>query len=133
MAGGPVVVRTFARKRRMTIGTFSPPKGWEDWATLVLGVWLCASTWLLQFSDPPAMQNLVAVGFLVIIGELFTFYTLRIWEEWINIVLGLWLIVSSWVLDITAPVAKVNALVVGLLLLAIAFYEMWDDRRHHSA
>ena len=117
----------------MTIGTFSPPKGWEDWATLALGVWLCASTWLLQFSDPHAMQNLVAVGFLVIIGELFTFYTLRIWEEWINIVLGAWLIVSSWILDITAPAAKTNAIVVGLLLLAVALYEIWDDRRHHLA
>jgi hypothetical protein len=37
---------------------------------------------------PPAMQNLVAVGFLVIVGEPFTFYTIRIYEEWINIPLG---------------------------------------------
>jgi hypothetical protein len=117
----------------MAIGKFSPPQGWEDWATLALGLWLCAAPSVLQFSDPPAMQNFVAVGFLVIIGELFTFYTLRIWEEWINIVLGAWLIASPWVLGFTAPAATTNAIVIGLLLLAVAFYEAWDDRRQHAA
>jgi len=113
----------------MAIGAFSPPKGWEDWATLLIGVWLCASPWVLQLADPSAMQNLVAVGFLVIIGELFTFYTLRIWEEWINIILGLWLVVSSWMLAIATPEATANAVIVGLLLLALALYEIWDDRQ----
>jgi len=88
---------------------------------------------VLQFNDPLATENLVVVGFLVIIGELYTFYTLRVWEEWINIVLGAWLIVSPWVLGISARSAKANTIVVGLLLLALALYEMWDDRRHHSA
>jgi len=113
----------------MAIAAFKPPKGWEDWATLVIGVWLCASPWLLQLNDPPAMQNFFAVGFLVIIGELFTFYTLRIWEEWINIVLAAWLIVSSWILAFATAAATANAVIVGLLLLALALYEMWEDRQ----
>lgn len=116
----------------MAIGTFSAPKGWEDWITLLLGVWLCASAWVLQFNDPPAMQNLVAVGLLVIVGELFMFHRLLIWEEWVNTVLGIWLVVSSWVLD-TAPLAKANSIVVGLLILALALYEMWGNRRRRSA
>ena len=113
----------------MAIGAFSPPKGWEDWATLLIGVWLCASPWVLQLADPPALQNFVAVGFLVLLGELFTFYTLRFWEEWINIILGSWLVVSSWVLAFSTFQATANAVIVGLLLLAMALYEMWDDRR----
>ncbi len=32
----------------MAIATFSPPKQWEDWANLVLGIWLCVSPWVLQ-------------------------------------------------------------------------------------
>jgi hypothetical protein len=113
----------------MAIGAFSPPKAWQDWATLLIGVWLCASPWVLQLGDPSATQNLVAVGFLVIIGELFTFYTLRIWEEWINIVLGVWLVASSWVLGISTPAAIADAVIMGLLLLALGLYEMWDDRQ----
>jgi SPW repeat len=113
----------------MAVGAFSPPKGWQDWATLSIGVWLCASPWVLQLADPSAMQNSVAVGFLVIIGELFTFYTSRIWEEWINIILGSWLVVSSWVLAVSTPEAAANAVIMGLLLLALALYEIWDDRQ----
>src|SRR5215469_12037780 len=116
----------------MAIAVFTPPKGWENWATLLIGVWLCASPWLLQLDDPAAMQNFVAVGFLVIIGELFTFYTLRFWEEWINIVLGAWLLVSPWAMAFTSPAATTSAVVVGLLLLALSFYEMWDDRPRQS-
>ena len=113
----------------MAVGAFSPPKGWEDWATLLIGLWLCASPWVLQLADPPAMQNCVTVGFLVIIGELFTFYTLHTWEEWINIILGSWLIVCSWVLGVSSPEATANAVIMGLLLLALSLYEIWDDRQ----
>jgi len=116
----------------MAIGTFSPPEGWEDWTTLVLGVWLWASTVVLHVADLATVQNFLAVGLLVIIVELFTFYFLRSWEEWINIVLGIWLIISLWLLDIDPPAARVNAVIVGLLLIALSLYEIWDDQRHHS-
>jgi hypothetical protein len=117
----------------MAVGAFSPPKGWADWATLALGVWLFGSSSVLQFTDPPAVQNFMVVGSLVIITELFTFYTLRVYEEWVNVVLGIWLIVSAWVLDISSPAARTNAIIVGVLLLAIAFYERWEDRASRSA
>lgn len=81
----------------MAIGSFSPPKGWEDWATLLLGLLLWVSPIVLRLDDAVALQFLV-VGFLVILCELFAFYFLRTWEEWINIVLGVWLIVSAWLL-----------------------------------
>ena len=112
----------------MAIARFSPPEDWEDWATLVLGLWSAASPWVLQLSDAAAMENLVAVGFLVIIGEIYTFYTPRIWEEWINIVLGAWLVVSSWMLGISDPRAIIDAIIVGLLLMAVGCYEMWQER-----
>jgi O-antigen ligase len=112
----------------MAIGRFSPPEDWEDWTTVVLGVWAAASPWLLQLSDPAAMENMVAVGFLVLVGEVFTFYTPRIWEEWINIVLGAWLVVSSWLLGLSDSRATANAIIVGALLIAVGCYEMWKER-----
>jgi len=112
----------------MAIARFSPPEDWEDWATLVLGLWSAASPWVLQLSDAAAIGNMVAVGFLVVIGEIYTFYTPRIWEEWINIVLGAWLFISSWVLGISDSRATTNAIIVGLLLIAVGCYEMWQER-----
>ena len=60
------------------------------------------------------------VGSLLIIAEPFTFYTPRVYEEWVNVVFEIWLIVSPWVVDIPPALAWTKAVVVGVLLLAIA-------------
>lgn len=103
------------------------PEGWEEWTTLVIGLWLFASPWALHPDDPEAAANFLVVGVLVITFELVTFYTFRVWEEFINIVLGAWLIFSSFAMSGLAAVA--NAVVCGALLLAVSLYEIWDDRR----
>jgi membrane associated rhomboid family serine protease len=113
----------------MAIASFSPPKDWEDWATLLLGLWLWVSPVLTGFEDAAASPHFYVVGFLVIVCELFAFYFFRTWEEWINIVLGLWLIIAALSL-FTARAAQIDAIVIGLLLVALSAYEMWEDRRH---
>ncbi|MGO8916785.1 MAG: SPW repeat protein [Stellaceae bacterium] len=110
----------------------TPPKHWEDWLSLVLGVWLgAASPWLLQFAgDMIVAQNAFLVGLLLVLTEIVTLTAFRVWEEWINVVLGAWLIISPWVLGIAALVPTANFVIVGFLVLALALYEMWDVRRH---
>jgi len=56
----------------------------------------------------------------------------RAWEEWINVILGAWLIACPWIMDIIDPSAKTNFFVVGLLVLAVALYEIWDARRQSA-
>jgi len=113
----------------MAIRKFSFSKEWQDWCNLLLGIWLCLSPWALQFSgNREATENAVAVGFLIIVAEVFTFSMLRVVEEWINIVLGIWLLVSVWALEITTSAAKVNLVVSGLLICLLALYEIWDAR-----
>jgi hypothetical protein len=112
----------------MAVAQFSPPKGWQDWATLVLGLWLWASPTVLGFNDPAASPHFYLVGFLVIVCELFAFYLFRTWEEWINTALGFWLIVAA-LFVFTARAAKTDAIIAGLLLIALSFYERWEDRR----
>jgi hypothetical protein len=115
----------------MKIAAFSMPEGWEDWTTLVIGLWLFASPWALKVDDSRAAENFLLVGALVITFELVTFYTLRVWEEWINIILGAWLIVSSFAMSGLSAIA--NAVVCGALLLAVSLYEMWSDRRQRAS
>jgi hypothetical protein len=116
----------------MAIGTFSPPKQWEDLANLVLGIWLCISPSVLQLAGNEMIvtQNAVLVGFLLIVTETATLVSFRVWEEWISVVLGAWLVVSPWVLGITALVPMANFVIVGLVVLALALYEIWDAHRH---
>jgi len=109
---------------------FSPPKEWEDWVSLLLGIWLCASPWVLQFTDDStSTQIAVYVGFLMIVAEVVTLSTLGALEEFIDVALGAWLLVSVWLFGISTPVAKSNLIVSGLVVLLFSFYEIWDSRR----
>ena len=102
---------------------------WQDWCNLLLGVWLCLSPWVLRFAgDREATENAVAVGFLIIVAEVFTFSMLRVIEEWINVALGIWLVASVWMLEITAPPAKVNLVASGMVVALLALYEIWNAR-----
>src|SRR5215468_4984457 len=111
----------------MAAVTFTPPKQWEDWCDWALGIWLVLSPWTLRFEfEPTATRNAVIVGFLVILVEAVTLSAFQLWEEWINVALGLWLVVSSWVLGIASSAAKLNFIIVGALIVALALYQVWD-------
>ena len=107
------------------------PKQWTDWATWILGIWLCLSPWTLLFEyDAPAMRNAVLLGALIIFVEVIELSIFRGWEEWINVGLGAWLIASTWVLGIEAPAAKINFVLVGVLVVALAVFEIWQIRQN---
>ena len=118
----------------MAEAQFSLPKQWEDWCNWLLGIWLCLSPWLLGFDlEPTATQTAVISGFVIILAELLTLSVYRDWEEWINVILGAWLVMCSWVLGICSSAVAVNFVVVGLLVLALAFHKIWDAiRRAHA-
>jgi SPW repeat len=113
----------------MSTIAFSPPKHWEDWIGAILGFWLLASPNVLQYGETAAAQNAFLVGVLLIVIVCVELTVFRAWEEWVNVILGAWLVVSPWVLG-AALVATLNFVIVGLLVLALALYEIWDERRH---
>jgi hypothetical protein len=113
----------------MTQPVVSFPKQWEDWTSWALGIWLLLSPWALWFEkDAAAMHNAVAVGVLIILAELLELSFFRGWEEWINIALGAWLVISPWGLGLSNAAAKINFIVVGVLVLALAVHELWGMR-----
>src|SRR5215469_3206572 len=95
---------------------------WEDWVDMVLGVWLAVSPWILGFSesDPAATRNALIIGIAVAALSALTFLAYSVIEEWVDVVLGLWLIVSPWILSsagngaVAADFVIVGALVAGL-------------------
>jgi len=95
---------------------------WQDWANLVLGVWLILSPWLLGFSGiPSAMWNAVIVGVVVGLMALMHLRGGPLWEEGVNVLLGVWLILSPWILGFSGEAnALWNALIVGVLVGALA-------------
>jgi hypothetical protein len=47
------------------------------------------------------------------------------WEEWLNLLLGLWVLASPWVLGFQGTTAGTVHIVVGILVAALAAAEMW--------
>jgi hypothetical protein len=112
------------------MAAYSFPKQWQDWSSWLLGIWLLLSPWMLSFdSESTATRNAVLVGALLLVVEVVELSAFRNWEEWINVALGAWLIVSPWTLGIVSSAAKWNFVVVGALVLILAAYELWEMRR----
>ena len=111
----------------MAMITFTPPRQWEDWANWLLGFWLLLSPWILHFEDQTAaMENAVILGFVLILAEVVTLSAFQVWEEWINVAVGAWLVVSPWALRGVGSAAAADFVIVGLLAIALAGYEMWQ-------
>jgi SPW repeat len=127
-AEGYACAQALPRRRAepiMAAVTFTPPEHWEDWCDWALGIWLMLSPWVLLFEyDIAATRNAVIVGFLIVSAEAVTLSYFRVWEEWINVALGTWLIVSPWVLGVASVAAQANLLVAGL-----ALYQVWEVGR----
>ena len=99
---------------------------WQDWAQLVLGVWLFFSPWILGYANLGAPSaNAYVIGAVIVIlaaGELFT---LQRWEEWINLLLGIWLIIAPWVVGFS-PVSSAteNSVVLGIIMIVLPLWAM---------
>lgn len=110
----------------------------QDWINLVLAAVLFVSPWLFQFADNTyAAWNAWACGAAVAVMALAALIWFAEWEEWINAVLGAWLVIAPWVLGFsTAAVAMWVHVVLGLVIAALAIWEAWSahrgDTRQHA-
>ena len=106
-------------------------KRWQDWGNLLLGAWLFVSPWVMQYPAemPSAMWNAHVLGAAIVIFAAFAVYMPRVWEEGINTVLGVLMIISPWVLQFASyRNVTTNAIVVGLLVAAFAVWAMVHDK-----
>ena len=80
---------------------FNPPLQWENWCGWLLAIWLCISPGPLKFGDDiTATYVAVLTGIVLICTEMFTISPFRLWEEWINVCVGGWLIAAPWLLHV---------------------------------
>lgn len=111
---------------------------WQDIVSLVLGVWLILSPWALAFTGiDAALWNVVLFGAVIAMMAFMAIIDFHEWEEWADMAIGLWLIVSPWVLGFAtmragaadgAYAATLNVVVVGVLTLGMAAWSLRDHR-----
>ena len=103
---------------------------WQDWLNLVFGLWLFSSPWLLQyFTAQPYTTQTAASWNSIIFGAVVVGLTVKAlyipkkknWEEWVNLAMGLWLLVSPWILGFyMQTLATLNMVIVGLAIAALS-------------
>lgn len=118
---------------------------WQDWIMGIVGIWLIASPWVLNFATVPAGDvttmavgagmtglswNFIISGLvaLLVAGSALTAY--RQWEEWIGAALGLWLIASPWVIQFTElKTAFWSATASGVVVLIAAAWNLFEEQQ----
>jgi hypothetical protein len=109
-------------------------KHWQDPVNAVIGLWLIVSPWVLGFQgETAAVANAVVIGIALIAAALGAMLVPRAWEEWTEFGLGLWLIVSPWIVGFaTHADARLNAVIVGVLTAVLALWVLMVDKDYNA-
>ena len=92
---------------------------------LLLATFLFISPWLFALVNGKAVVDLRASGAAIAILSLAAVVAFSNWEEWANLLLGFWLIVSPWVLGFPHTRAMHYSIGVGAIVAFLAALELW--------
>jgi hypothetical protein len=93
-----------------------------NWVNVALGIWVIISPFVLGFAHLQAvMWNDVAVGIAVALFALSRSPNHRGGEP-LNVVLGVWLILSAFVFGVAAAVPFWNSIILGIVIALAALF-----------
>ena len=95
-----------------------------DVANLILGVILLVSPWIFRFSSGAPSQNAFASGIVIAAISIAALAAFAVWEEWLNLIVGIWVLVSPWVLGAGTTAMQVHV-VIGVIVAVLAALEIW--------
>jgi hypothetical protein len=96
-----------------------------DLYNLLLAMFLLISPWLFARANGTAAIDLRLSGAAVAVISLAAMFAFSNWEEWVNLLLGVWLIVSPWVLGFTHTRAMHFSIAVGAAVAFLAALELF--------
>ena len=96
-----------------------------DVGNLILGAFLFMSPWIFKYPMGAEFWNAVAAGVIIAALSITALAAFTVWEEWLNLIVGLWLIVSPWALKFQDMSTKRVDVVVGIIVAALAAIEIW--------
>ena len=82
-------------------------------------------------SSTTAAWNAGLDGAVIVVLSIAAIVRFAQWEEWINLVLGFWVVVSPWILGFAAMAAAMwGHVVIGLAIVVLAALELWTSDYH---
>lgn len=110
-------------------------KHWQDVANMLLGLCLAISPWAMGYADMPLAMGSAVIAGLVLVG--FTLGAIvmpRAWEEWGEVLVGLWMVVAPWLLRFADyRAAMLSSVVIGVLVIALAVWTLVTDKDYMPA
>jgi SPW repeat len=111
--------------------------GWRreailDVYILVCGAFLFVSPWLFGFVHRSGRVDAELVGAAMIAVSIAAIAAFAMWEEWVSLALGAWLIVAPWVLGFAHSRAMHVSIAVGVVVVYLAFLEIWLIRESRT-
>ncbi|MBP2294348.1 SPW repeat protein [Azospirillum rugosum] len=107
-------------------------KGIVDMVNLLLGAALFLGPWLYGFMDQTtAAWNAWITGAVMIVLAAAAIFSFAEWEEWVNLVVGLWAVVAPWVLGFAGHTSAMwSHVVVGLAVAVLSAAVGWYFHRN---
>lgn len=96
-----------------------------DLYNLLLAALLFIAPWLFRLTNGPGRLDLWATGAVIALISLAAMIAYKDWEEWVNVVLGLWLIASPWMLGFAHTRAMHFSIGVGVVITFLAVLDLW--------
>jgi hypothetical protein len=105
----------------------------DDWSNvrlcdvinLLLGAVLFFSPWLFDISTGAPWQIASIVGLIIAVLSIAALAAFAIWEEWLNLLAGLALMISPWLLGFQDSQAMTIDVVIGMAVACMAALEAW--------
>ncbi len=102
---------------------------WQDWVSLVAGIWLFLSPWVLKAPlNGGATWSFCIVGAVIAIAAVAALAAYQLWEEWVDVMLGVLLIISPWALGFASTTTlRWNAVIVGVVVVLASGWVLSSD------
>jgi len=120
--------------QQQEVKTMLQVKHWQDPVNALIGAALILSPWALGYqAETAAMTNAIVIGLALIAAAMGAIFVPRAWEEWTEGALGLWMIVSPWVLGFSSVQIAVSAAVIaGFAIAVLAVWTLTVDKDYSA-
>jgi len=103
-----------------------------DVYNLFLAVVLFVSPWLFKLTNSQGKIDLWITSAIIVVLSLGAIIAYRDWEEWINVLMSVWLIASPWLLGFPHTRAMHLSIGFGIAILLLALLDLFlhYEKRH---
>lgn len=99
---------------------------------ILIGLWMIASPFIFGYTfASTAMWNSIIFGILIAIIAIIkvTNPASVTWLSWVNTIIGLWLILSAFIISFPYYDAQINNVIAGILVVIFGSFSAIESRR----